>query len=52
MNYYAHPTAVIDEPCEIGEDTKIWHFTHIMSGCRIGSRCNIGQNVVVSRMSS
>jgi UDP-2-acetamido-3-amino-2,3-dideoxy-glucuronate N-acetyltransferase len=48
MNYYAHPTAVIDEPCEIGEGTKIWHFSHIMSGCRIGSHCNIGQNVVVS----
>jgi UDP-2-acetamido-3-amino-2,3-dideoxy-glucuronate N-acetyltransferase len=48
MNYFAHPTAVIDEGCEIGADTKIWHFAHIMSGCTIGAGCNIGQNVVVS----
>lgn len=46
--YYAHETAVIDPGCEIGEGTKIWHFTHIMPNCRIGKRCNIGQNVVVS----
>lgn len=46
--YYAHPTAVIDEGCEIGKGTKIWHFSHIMTGCRIGENCNIGQNVVVS----
>ena len=48
INYYAHPSAVIDNNCDIGEETKIWHFCHIMSGCRIGKRCNIGQNVVVS----
>ncbi|MCB0697317.1 MAG: N-acetyltransferase [Chitinophagaceae bacterium] len=48
MNYYAHPTAVIDEGCGIGDDTKIWHFAHIMCGCVIGSGCNIGQNVVIS----
>lgn len=48
IQYSAHPTAVIDENCEIGEGTKIWHFSHIMSGCKIGKRCNIGQNVVVS----
>lgn len=48
MNYYAHETAIIDEPCEIGEGTKIWHFSHIMSHCKIGQRCNIGQNVVIS----
>ena len=48
MTYTAHPTAIIDENCEIGEGTKIWHFSHIMSGCKIGQRCNIGQNVVVS----
>lgn len=47
-NYYAHETAVIDEGCEIGEGTKIWHFSHIMSGCTIGKNCNFGQNVVVS----
>ena len=46
--YFAHETSVIDPGCEIGEGTKIWHFTHIMTGCRIGQRCNIGQNVVVS----
>lgn len=46
--YYAHPTAVIDPGCEIGPETKIWHFTHVMSGCKIGARCNLGQNVVVS----
>lgn len=48
MNYYAHPTAVIDEGCIIGNGTKIWHFCHIMPGCEIGENCNIGQNVVVS----
>lgn len=48
MNYFAHPTAVIDPDCEIGSDTKIWHFSHIMSGCVIGEACNIGQNVVIS----
>jgi len=46
--YFAHETAVIDEPCSIGEGTKIWHFSHIMSNCTIGRNCNIGQNVVVS----
>ncbi len=48
MHYYAHETAVIDKGCEIGEDTKIWHFSHIMKDCSIGIKCNIGQNVVVS----
>ncbi len=46
--YFAHKTAIIDEDCEIGSETKIWHFSHIMSNCRIGNSCNIGQNVVVS----
>ena len=46
--YFAHPSAIVDENCEIGEGTKIWHFSHIMSGCTIGLHCNIGQNVVVS----
>ncbi len=46
--YFAHPTAVIDDNCDIGEGTKIWHFSHIMTGCTIGEKCNIGQNVVVS----
>lgn len=48
VNYFAHPTAVIDEGCEIGEGTKIWHFSHIMSNCKLGKNCNLGQNVVVS----
>ncbi len=46
--YFAHETAVIDEGCIIGKGSKIWHFTHIMTGSEIGERCNIGQNVVVS----
>lgn len=46
--YQAHETAVIDAGCVIGEGTRIWHFSHIMSGCTIGERCNIGQNVVIS----
>lgn len=46
--YFAHPTAVIDENCTIGADTKIWHFSHVMSNCVIGKKCNLGQNVVVS----
>jgi UDP-2-acetamido-3-amino-2,3-dideoxy-glucuronate N-acetyltransferase len=46
--YFAHPTAVIDEGCEIGAGTKIWHFSHIMPNCTIGEQCNIGQNVVIS----
>lgn len=46
--YQAHETAVIDADCQIGEGTRIWHFSHIMSGCTIGKDCNIGQNVVVS----
>jgi UDP-2-acetamido-3-amino-2,3-dideoxy-glucuronate N-acetyltransferase len=46
--YTAHPTAVIDEGCEIGDGTKIWHFSHIMPHSHIGANCNIGQNVVIS----
>jgi len=46
--YFAHDTAVIDDDCIIGKGTKIWHFSHIMTGCKIGENCNIGQNVVVS----
>lgn len=47
-DFFAHDTAVVDEGCNIGEGTKIWHFSHIMPNCTIGERCNIGQNVVVS----
>lgn len=46
--YFAHATAVIDEGCQIGAGTKIWHFSHIMPNCIIGENCNIGQNVVIS----
>jgi UDP-2-acetamido-3-amino-2,3-dideoxy-glucuronate N-acetyltransferase len=46
--FFAHETAVIDEGCEIGKGTKIWHFSHVMSNCKIGEQCNLGQNVVVS----
>jgi UDP-2-acetamido-3-amino-2,3-dideoxy-glucuronate N-acetyltransferase len=48
QNYYAHPTAVIDDGCQIGAGTKIWHFSHVMPDSIIGEQCNIGQNVVIS----
>ena len=48
MNFFAHTSAIIDEGCQIGIGTKIWHFSHVMPGCVIGNNCNIGQNVVVS----
>lgn len=48
MNYYTHETAIIDDDCNIGDNTNIWHFSHIMSNCVIGEFCNIGQNVVIS----
>lgn len=46
--YFSHETALIDEGCQVGKGTKIWHFSHLMSGCSIGQNCNLGQNVVVS----
>jgi UDP-2-acetamido-3-amino-2,3-dideoxy-glucuronate N-acetyltransferase len=45
--YFAHETAIVDDKCEIGEGTKIWHFSHVISGSKIGKNCNIGQNVVI-----
>jgi UDP-2-acetamido-3-amino-2,3-dideoxy-glucuronate N-acetyltransferase len=48
FDFFAHPTAVIDEGCQIGTGTKIWHFCHIMTSCTLGKGCNIGQNVVIS----
>lgn len=48
MSYFAHPTAVIDPGCRIGDDTKIWHFCHVMSGAVLGEGCNLGQNVFVA----
>ena len=47
-SFYAHETAIVDEGCTIGNGTRIWHFSHIMSSCAIGEYCNIGQNVVIS----
>jgi len=46
--YFVHESSYVDEPCEIGKGTKIWHFSHVMSDCKIGENCNIGQNVVIS----
>lgn len=46
--YTAHPSAYIDEGCEIGGGTVIWHFSHIMAGAVVGGGCSIGQNVVIS----
>ncbi|HID32333.1 MAG TPA: N-acetyltransferase [bacterium (Candidatus Stahlbacteria)] len=47
-DYYVHETAVVDEPVEIGVGTKVWHFSHIRSGARIGKNCVIGQNCYVA----
>jgi UDP-2-acetamido-3-amino-2,3-dideoxy-glucuronate N-acetyltransferase len=47
-DYYAHPTAIVDQPCQIGAGTKIWHFSHVMSGASLGKNCNLGQNVLIS----
>jgi len=47
MNYFAHESACIDEGARIGDETRIWHFSHIMSGARIGAHCKFGQNVFV-----
>ena len=46
--YFAHATSVIDAGCDIGKGSKIWHFSHLMTGCKLGEGCNLGQNVVVS----
>ena len=46
--YFVHPTSIVAEAAEIGEGTKIWHFTHVMSGARIGENCIIGQNVFIA----
>jgi UDP-2-acetamido-3-amino-2,3-dideoxy-glucuronate N-acetyltransferase len=45
---FIHETAIVDQPCEIGEGTRIWHFCHVMKGCRLGTGCNLGQNVFVA----
>lgn len=48
MDYFVHESSYVDQGCEIGKNTKIWHFSHIMPNCKLGEGCNIGQNVVVS----
>jgi len=48
MSYFVHPSSIIDEHCQIGAGTKIWHFSHIMSHATIGKNCNLGQNVVIA----
>jgi len=48
MSVFVHPSSFVDEGCEIGADTTIWHFSHVMAGSRIGRGCNIGQNVVIA----
>jgi UDP-2-acetamido-3-amino-2,3-dideoxy-glucuronate N-acetyltransferase len=47
-DYFVHESSYVDERCQIGEGTKIWHFCHVMAGARIGRRCVIGQNVLVA----
>ncbi len=47
-NFFVHESSYVDAPCDIGDGTKIWHFSHVMSGSKLGSGCNIGQNVVIS----
>ena len=47
-NYFAHASAFVDEPCDIGAGTKIWHFSHVMANTKIGARCILGQNVHVA----
>ena len=48
QKYFAHDSAWIDQPCEIGKGTKIWHFCHVMSGALLGPGCNLGQNVFLT----
>lgn len=48
MSYFVHPTAIVDEGAQIGEDTKIWHWTHVSSGAKIGHHCSFGQNVYIA----
>jgi UDP-2-acetamido-3-amino-2,3-dideoxy-glucuronate N-acetyltransferase len=46
-NYFVHPTAIVDENCEIGEGTRIWHWCHVMHDVKIGARCNIGEHAFI-----
>jgi UDP-2-acetamido-3-amino-2,3-dideoxy-glucuronate N-acetyltransferase len=47
-NFFVHETAILDDECIVGDGTKVWHFSHVMTNCTIGENCNIGQNVVIS----
>jgi UDP-2-acetamido-3-amino-2,3-dideoxy-glucuronate N-acetyltransferase len=47
-DYFVHETACIDEGAEIGDGSRIWHFSHVMTGARVGRHCNIGQNVMIA----
>lgn len=48
QNYFVHESSYVDDGCDIGPGTRIWHFSHVMANSRIGAKCNIGQNVVIS----
>jgi UDP-2-acetamido-3-amino-2,3-dideoxy-glucuronate N-acetyltransferase len=48
MDYYIHPSTIVDQPCTIGKGTKIWHYCHIMAGAKIGENCTLGQNVMIA----
>ena len=48
MDYYVHPTSIVDDNTVIGKDTKIWHYCHVQSGATIGEKCSLGQNVNIS----
>ena len=48
-DYYVHPTATVEQPCQIGANTRIWHYSHVMAGARIGRDCQLGQGVFVDR---
>ena len=45
---YIHPTAIVEEGCQLGEGTKVWHYSHLMPGAKLGENCNIGQNVFIA----
>ncbi len=48
-DYYVHPTATVEQPCQIGPGTRIWHYAHVMAGARVGRDCQLGQGVFVDR---
>jgi UDP-2-acetamido-3-amino-2,3-dideoxy-glucuronate N-acetyltransferase len=50
LQYQQHPSAIIDEGAQIGQDSRIWHFSHVCGGAVIGERCSLGQNVFVGNL--